>query len=189
MKHRPAYKAKSGSTLAELIVLMTVMGILMSVAIPPLAALYNKLSLRKLDTCARTIGFTVQNRLSKLELYGSDIMLLSVAGTGENGEYYMVCNSKEGEAQVTYDGSGAGFPAVLDLLCPADAIGSEIDSGCYAISFTLEPNVVTEVFYSESSFDYENVSAMCGEPGWRQWREENGVGCYRCDVNLHETSD
>ncbi len=167
-----------GFTLVELMVLMAVVGILMSISIPPAAALAGKYRLRSLDARARTLGLSVQNRLSRLKLYGKDTAALCAAGTGEEGEYFAAFGWGGSGGEPGRGGEGEDFGAVIDILCPAELFDGELMSGFFVLEYRPEDCVVTAVFYSDGAFDYGAASAMAEAPDWPEWREERRIGYY-----------
>ena len=86
-------KSKRGITLAEVLVVVAIMAIMLSIAVPDLLAESEKIKMSAMDGYARSVAVAVQSKL-----YG-----MKNAGTAEGSEYSLLGNVAE-KANIGTDG-------------------------------------------------------------------------------------
>lgn len=67
------YRSKKGFTLVEMLIVLALLAILMSVAVPGIASYARRIELMELDDSARAIFMAVQNKMTVMKQSGADI--------------------------------------------------------------------------------------------------------------------
>ena len=142
---------RKGFTLAECLVVVSIITVLLAVAIPNVIAYYRALKLTELDDSARTIFVAAQNRLSAMLSSGEDLESLSTDKVNLNnppetavGEYFYLRKA-----------AGDAKDEKLGSVLPGGSIENQLDKWNYVVEFDPKTGAVYAVWYWEKgSFNY-----------------------------------
>ncbi|MEG1761486.1 MAG: prepilin-type N-terminal cleavage/methylation domain-containing protein, partial [Hydrogenoanaerobacterium sp.] len=155
----------AGFTLSEVIVVIAIISVLMSVAIPGIVAMGKSINMMELDSSARQIALATQNRLTGAK---SDGTLKSISEQA-------VLRTSDGQFYLSSGTTG------MEKLLPSGTIDHSLESGKYIVVFNPVTGTVTEVYYSQKDFTPEVAFPLTGEENAKA-RKEAQLGYYKGDV-------
>lgn len=142
-------RKRAGFTMAEVLVVVAVVGILAGIAIPSIISVQKNLKMTEADSAARSIYIAAQNRMSELRISGEL--------TGLGGSVMAAPSDFPGEL----DWSGGEYlwlssddSAATELLFPAGALEAGLLSGTFYVEYNAAAGMVYSVFYSADDFFY-----------------------------------
>ncbi len=162
MRVRGNEKNRGGFSLAEVLIVVAILGILLAIALPNVLAAYRQLRLTELDDSARTIFVAAQNQLSALVAQGRDLksavggeelnLSARAAGGGPatpaTQTLYFISNDDSLHSSDTNNDSLHNILAGL-------SIDNELQLHNYVIEYCPETGAVYAVWYWEDAkFDY-----------------------------------
>ncbi len=169
-------KSKRGITLAEVLVVVAIMAIMLSIAVPDLLAESEKIKMSAMDGYARSVAVAVQSKL-----YG-----MKNAGTAEGSEYSLLGNVAEkanigtdGEKTVKYvtNFGDKGAIGKAYLLSGALTDTELLQNGKIVVVYDPVTADVLEVFYGEKEFSVKDLFPTVNEA----FLKDNHIGLYRGD--------
>ena len=170
-------KSKRGITLAEVLVVVAIMAIMLSIAVPDLLAESEKIKMSAMDGYARSVAVAVQSKL-----YG-----MKNAGTAEGSEYSLLGKVVAEEANIGTDGEKTvkyvtnfgdkGAIGKAYLLSGALTDTELLQNGKIVVVYDPVTADVLEVFYGEKEFSVKDLFPTVNEA----FLKDNHIGLYRGD--------
>ena len=198
MKNR---QNQHGFTLAELLIVVAIIGVLAGVAFVAVQTHQESLNQMELDTVAKEIFVAAQNHLTMArnenymgltkEAYGTPGKVQTPSG--ELDEYYDMTAASDGKPSVSRGvyyfsvGEGTlnpGAAAIATLILPPYALDASVLGGNYLIRYQPSSGLVLDVFYASrtgkyasSLTDYDSLMNLRGEAKKGDRRSQH-VGWY-----------
>lgn len=154
-------RKRSGFTMTELVVTISIILLLFVVGVPGAVALRNNLKITGLDAVARTLYLSAQNTMVKIDAgefspeptdpFMPETKPDDFPQTGE-----MSWQNDQGQYRYAQNGS-----ATANLLLPLGSVDDAVRlGGYYYIEYNWQTSTVYGVFYSEEPFNYASVSTL-----------------------------
>ncbi len=180
MKNMTFKRSKLGFTLTELLLVIAILVILVGLGVTGFVALRRNIVIAKYDDLAREIYVSTQNQLTRLEANGMDQNTVQTLNGGDSltampSDYTGDWTDELQDAYRYADKSNEAMAVLLPLGAVADDVRS---NGFYVIEYNVQTRTVYGVFYSESSFQYSDVSGIPDFRTSRNVRKGPMVGYY-----------
>lgn len=159
-------KKSHGFTLAEVLIVVAIIGVLLAIAVPNVIGYYRSLKLTELDDSARSIFVAAQNRLTALKSAGTDLYGLST----QEIEVTLLDNAKFKVRAVTDTNK-------LASLVPGGSIESQLHDNNYAVEIDPKTGAVFAVWYWEKENTHNEANYKM-EDVTRDKRLKEMVGYY-----------
>lgn len=141
-------RTRKGFTLAEVLIVLAIMALLVTLAVPAVLSYSRSLKLTSLDDAAHTVFMTAQSKLMSMKNAGEDLSKLSSVQVDEHAE--------EGVAAGKYYAVGADGKEGLNALVPFGSVSPDVAEANYVVEIDPQTGGVYAVWYWEKgkSFNY-----------------------------------
>ncbi len=181
MKKTTFKRNKLGFTLAELLLVITIVAILVGLGVTGFVALRRNIVIAKYDDLAREIYVAAQNQLTRLEANGMDELTVNAlnAGTALSSKPSDYAADDWDQVKSFYHCAAGSDAQIMAVLLPLGTVADDVRSnGFYVIEYNMQTRTVYGVFYSAESFAYAEVSEMENFRTSRSVRKGPMVGYY-----------
>ncbi len=154
MKLLSKLRSKKGFTMAEILIVVSIIGILLAVAMPDVLGYYRDLKLTEYDDNARTIFVAAQSRLSGLVAMGEKLDGIGVPAPAVTGSVGTVQYR-----YVLHDPKNTASEDSLHKILPAGSVDPALQDDKYVIEFDPSTGAVYAVWFwkeDNSNFNYGN---------------------------------
>lgn len=141
-------RIRAGFTLAELLMVIAIIGVLVIAAIPGVVTLRDNLKMMELDAAARSIYVAAQNRMSELRASGQVSVLQGTKMSSAPSDFPDELEWSDGDYRyLTQSETGA--------LLPQGAVDASLYNGNFYVEYNAKTGMVYGVFYAEENFTYQ----------------------------------
>lgn len=185
---RQKIKNRKGFTMAEVLIVVAILGILAGIAFVSVTKYQRNLRLMEMNSIAKDIFVTSQNHLSEAQASGKIKLDEYTAITGNKAK-----ETDESNLRILTSAGGVTSLNVEDsndyatILVPPNSVESYVKKGYFTIRFDPVTATVLEVFYSDnydiSSVSYSELESKKDDPEGRKRFNGNGIVGYFGDTN------